>query len=216
MRTFSLALLLSLVLPLAGTAVAQQTATTAGTTTAQEVYLRPGDAVRVEIWREGELSGEFLVNVNGTITLPLLGEVKVTEIPANRLRDVLTERYRVNLRNPSINVTPLRRVNVLGEVQKPGIYGVDPTITLAGVVALAGGTTPDGDLNQIQIMREGQVIRERVGAATTLSGADIRSGDQVMVNRRSWLARNTPFVVSALLSVTSIITSIIIATSNGQ
>ncbi|HYH81748.1 MAG TPA: polysaccharide biosynthesis/export family protein [Longimicrobium sp.] len=208
MRTFSLILLLSLFLPLAEDALAQQPAGTGQ----QSVYLRPGDAVRVEIWREGELSGEFLVNVNGTITLPLLGEVKVTEIPADQLRDVLTEKYRVNLRNPSINVTPLRRVNVLGEVQKPGIYGVDPTITLAGVVALAGGTTPDGDLNQIQIMREGQVIRDRVGSAQTLTGADIRSGDQVMVNRRSWFARNTAFVVSALLSVTSIFTTIIIAT----
>ncbi|HET7233299.1 MAG TPA: polysaccharide biosynthesis/export family protein [Longimicrobium sp.] len=213
MRTFSLVLLLSLVLPLAQGAAAQGGQPPAqGVQAQQSAFLRPGDAIRVQIWREGDLSGEFPVNVNGMVTLPLLGELKLTDVPTDSLRDFLLEKYRVHLRNPSINITPLRRVNVLGEVQRPGMYAVDPTISLAGVVALAGGTTPDGDLNRIQIVREGAVIQERVGAAQTLTAADIRSGDQVMVERRGWFSRNTALVVSALISVTSIVTSIILTT----
>jgi protein involved in polysaccharide export with SLBB domain len=193
----ALALLLAL---FAGPALAQ-TATT----------LRPGDAIRVEIWREQDLSGEFLVAVDGTVTLPLLGRMRLVDIPVELIRDTLIAQYRVTLRNPSINVTPIRRVSVLGEVQKPGLYGADPTLSLAGVVALAGGSTANGNLNRIRIIRDGRVYREQVGAGETLSGADIRSGDQIVVEQRSWFARNTVFLVSAGLSLaTSIATTIII------
>lgn len=184
----------------------------AGPALAQEATLRPGDAIRVEIWREGDLSGEFPVGLDGTVTLPLLGRRRLVDIPLSAIRDTLIAQYQVHLRNPSINVTPIRRVSVLGEVQRPGLYGADPTLSLAGVVALAGGATPDGNLNRIRIIREGQVYREQVGAGETLSGADIRSGDQIVVEQRSWFSRNTVFLLSAVLSLaTSIATSIILS-----
>lgn len=198
-----LAVLLSVALPpFAGRAAAQQ----------QEATLRPGDAIRVEIWREGDLSGEFPVAVDGTVTLPLLGRKRLVDIPLPQVRDTLTALYQVHLRNPSINVTPIRRVSVLGEVQRPGLYGADPTLSLAGVVALAGGATPEGNLNRIRIVREGAVYREKVGAGETLSGADIRSGDQIVVEERSWMSRNSQFVIGALLSLaTSIATAVIVS-----
>lgn len=179
---------------------------------AQDASLRPGDAIRVEIWLEKELSGEFPVAVDGTVTLPLLGRQRLVDIPVSAVRDTLIAQYQVYLRNPSIDVTPIRRVSVLGQVQKPGLYGADPTLSLAGVVALAGGAAPDGDLNRIRIVREGVVFREKVGAGETLSGANIRSGDQIIVEQRSWLARNSQFVIGALLSLaTSIATTLIIS-----
>jgi len=177
--------------------------------TQTEPVLRPGDAIRVEIWREEDLSGDFTVAVDGTVTLPLLGRQNLTEIPLNMLRDTLTAQYRVHLRNPSINVTPIRRVTVLGQVQKPGLYGADPTIALAGLVALAGGATGDGSLDRIRIVREGQVLRERVGAGETLTSADVRSGDHIIVDQKSWFARNSTFVVSTMLTLGSIAISII-------
>lgn len=196
----ALALLLS---PFAAPAAAQQGAT-----------LRPGDAIRVEIWREKDLSGEFPVATDGTVTLPLLGRQRLVDIPLEQIRDTLIAQYRVTLRNPSIDVTPIRRVSVLGEVQKPGLYGADPTLSLAGVVALAGGATPTGNLNRIRIVRDGQVLREKVGAGETLTGADIRSGDQIVVEQRSWFARNTVFLLSAGLSLATSIATTVILTRN--
>lgn len=181
----------------------------AGAQTQTEAVLRPGDAIRVEIWREEDLSGDFTVALDGTVTLPLLGRQDLTEIPLNMLRDTLTAQYRVHLRNPSINVTPIRRVTVLGQVQKPGLYGADPTIALAGLVALAGGATGEGSLDRIRIVREGQVLRERVGAGETLTSADVRSGDHIIVDQKSWFARNSTFVVSTMLTLGSIAISII-------
>ncbi|MBA2669152.1 MAG: polysaccharide biosynthesis/export family protein, partial [Gemmatimonadetes bacterium] len=157
----------------------------------ETVTLLPGDVVRVAIWREEDLSGEFPVNENGTVIFPLLGEKPVTDIPFPELRTMLMDEYRVHLRNPSITITPLRRVNVLGEVNKPGLYEVDPTISLAGVVALAGGTNPGGDLGRIRIVRSGAVLHERVSAMSSLHSFDVRSGDQIFVDRRGWFDRNS-------------------------
>ncbi len=174
----------------------------------EALTLQPGDLIRVEIWREDDLSGEFLVDPRGVVTLPLLGELEVARIPMGMLRDTLINQYQVHLRNPSVNITPLRRINVLGEVQKPGVYSVDPTLSLAGAVALAGGATAGGDLNRIHVVRKGESAGQRVPPATQLDRVDIRSGDQILVGRRSWFDRNSTFMVSALLSVTSIVISL--------
>lgn len=176
--------------------------------TPESLTLRPGDVVRVTIWREGDLSGEFFVDEQGRLTLPLLGEIDVSGVPVRRLREMLTERYRAELRNPSIVITPLRRINVLGEVRRPGLYTLDPTVSLAEVIALAGGATEEGNLNRIRLIRGGQVIRDRVSAAESVEGVALRSGDQVIVDRRSWFERNATFVASMLISVTGIIISI--------
>ena len=207
-RLISLVLLLALALPNAA-AVAQTADATQGSLA--QITLYPGDVVRVQVYREQELNGEFLVDENGVVVLPLIGERKVTGIPVGQLRNELVEAYRVHLRNPSITITPLRRINVLGEVQKPGMYPIDPTVSLAGAIATAGGATPTGNLSRIRILRGDRVIRQRIGAAETLNDADIRSGDQIIVDRRSWFDRNSTFLVSAVLSVTSIVTTIILS-----
>jgi protein involved in polysaccharide export with SLBB domain len=174
-----------------------------------EVTLLPGDLLRVAIWREEDLSGEFLVERDGTVTLPLLGRQHVTDIPLERLQDTLIAQYRLELRNPSISITPLRRVHVMGEVAKPGLYPVDPTISLGGAIALAGGVTPAGDPRRIRVIRAGQVLRPRAGSMESLSALDVRSGDEIMVDRRGWFDRNSTFVVSALLSATSILIAVL-------
>ncbi len=173
------------------------------------VVLQPGDLLQIEIWREEDLSGEFLVNENGIVTLPLLGDRQVLGIALPALRDTLIAAYRVELRNPSISITPLRRVYVLGEVNEPGLHAVDPTVSLAGAVALAGGANQQGDLRRIRVIRDGQLILEGVAAETALSAVDIRSGDQIFVDRRSWFERNSNVLVSAVLGLTSIVISLI-------
>lgn len=173
------------------------------------VTLAPGDMIRVQIWREPELSGEFLVDQDGSVTLPLLGRRTVSGVRLEETLDALLSAYREQLRNPSIILTPLRRVYVLGEVNQPGLRLVDPTISLAGAVALAGGANPNGDLSRIRVVRQGEVVLENVAADSGLAFVDIRSGDEIFVGRRGWFDRNSTFVVSALLSVTSLIVSIL-------
>lgn len=173
------------------------------------ITLMPGDVIQVEIWREADLSGEFLIDEDGSVTLPLLGRRMVTEVPLAETRERLLGAYREELRNPSVVLTPLRRVYVLGEVNQPGLRLVDPTMSLAGAIALAGGANQTGDLRRIRVIRDGLVVHESVPADRGLALVDIRSGDEIFVGRRGWFDRNSTFVVSALLSVTSLVISIL-------
>lgn len=189
-----------------GTPPARFTATGAA---ADAALMSPGDLVRVEIWQERDLSGDFLVQPNGNVVFPLLGEQRVTGIPVGMLRDSLRVRYRRVLRNPSISITPLRRVQVLGEVVRPGVYIMDPTVSLSGLLAMASGPNQNGDVRRISILRDGRVFRPRMGAGMTLMEADVRSGDQVVVGQKSWAVRNTTFLISMIPVATATLFTIL-------
>jgi protein involved in polysaccharide export with SLBB domain len=171
--------------------------------------LYPGDVVRVAIWREPDLGGEFLVDERGVITLPMIGDQEVSGLTVGELRTRLVERFRVNLRNPSITVTPMRRVQILGEVNRPGNYTLDPTTTLAGAIAMAMGANPHGDLRRVSVVRDGQVLQTQVSASQTLATVEVRSGDQIFVGQKSWLARNSVAVITAALMIPTAVTSLI-------
>jgi protein involved in polysaccharide export with SLBB domain len=175
----------------------------------EDATLLPGDALQIQIWREPDLGGTFVLDPQGAVTLPLLGRVQVAWIPLAELREMLVELYQVELRNASIEITPLRRVYVLGEVNRPGLLALDPTVTLAGAVAMAGGANPTGDLRKLRIMRDGEVLRDRVGPEQDLMSVDIRSGDQIFVERRGWFDRNSTFVVSATIGIAGIIVQLL-------
>lgn len=175
----------------------------------ESVRLMPGDVIMLDVWREKELSGAIMVEPPGTATFPLLGVRQVVGLPFDELRDQLIVEYQQELRNPSITITPLRRIYVLGEVNQPGLYTLDPTVSLAGAVAMAGGANPQGDLRRIQVVRDGYVVLNGVSAETSIGTVTVRSGDQVFIGRRSWFDRNSTFLVSALLSVTSIVISLL-------
>jgi Periplasmic protein involved in polysaccharide export len=91
--------------------------------------LRPGDIVRLRIWREPELSGDYSVDEAGRINFPLIGLQSVTDETTESLHNRLVAAYRQSIQNLSMGVVFLRRVPVVGAVRAPGLYPVDPTMT---------------------------------------------------------------------------------------
>ena len=175
---------------------------------AQSVYvpdppLAPGDMVRLRFWQEAELSGDFPVDERGLVTLPLLGVRQVTQWPADQVKTQLIQDYSRQLRDQPAQVTMLRRVRVLGAVQTPGLYHVDPTMRIGDVLALAGGVTEDAKSDRVRILRNGRMLVTRLDASALLYG--LRSGDQIMVPRRSWIERNAAILIGAALSGVAII-----------
>lgn len=167
--------------------------------------LRPGDAVQVRVWREEDLSGRFTVDDRGIVTVPLLGERHVAGLEPAELRDNLLADYREYLQNPSIEVTVLRRINILGAVTQPGLYPVDATISLSEALGMAGGITPTGDEDDIRVVRDGRVIHRALDQATLVGAVDIRSGDQVVVGEKGWFARNPGALLGSLLGAAAVI-----------
>jgi len=198
---------------LASRLVAQTPTTVASTaqpsTTWKEQGFVPGDALVITIWREPDLSGTFLVNEDGVVTLPMLGRVPVAGITVTALRDTLTRRYARDLREPIITVEHRRRVFVLGQVKQPGLLTLDPTVSLAGAVSLAGGAGEGGDLRRLKIVRDGVVLQTQIDPDRPLGDLPLRSGDQIHVGRRGWFDRNSTFMVSVVLSTATVFAALL-------
>jgi protein involved in polysaccharide export with SLBB domain len=165
----------------------------------------PGDVLRLRIWREPDMSGDFPVDADGRVILPRLGQLDLRAIPGDSLQRLLTDKYRYYLNNPSIEILLLRRVSITGAVRNPGVYPVDPTLTVAEVISLAGGAAPDGKRDQIEIRRGGKIIAADLRNDTVLADSPIQSGDQLYVPQRAWLSRNSPWLVSALITLTAVV-----------
>lgn len=173
--------------------------------------LRPGDVIRLRIWREPDLSGEFPVNPMGTVTLPKIGEVAVADRTPAEVEATLLEEFDRYLRNPSIEITMLRRVNILGFVRAPGLYPVDPTMTLRDVLALAGGVLPNGEENRLELIRGERRLVTPVTGEMRLDDLGIRSGDQLYVPERSWMRRNANIVAGVASTIITASVSLLIA-----
>ncbi|HSE26773.1 MAG TPA: polysaccharide biosynthesis/export family protein [Gemmatimonadales bacterium] len=172
--------------------------------------LRPGDFVRVAVWREPDLSGEFQVDARGFATFPKLGPVAVATMHPDSIRPALLAAYAEYLVNPSVEVVPLRRVSVLGAVAKPGLYPVDPTMTVADAVALAGGAAADGKREVVELRRGAEVVVAKLDVVTPVSRTPLRSGDQLWVPQKSWLSRN-PWIFTSVLAAAATIGAVVIA-----
>ncbi|MBU6367144.1 MAG: SLBB domain-containing protein [Gemmatimonadetes bacterium] len=172
---------------------------------AATLQLRPGDYVRVAIWREPTLSGDVLVEEDSTSAFPLLGRRRTAGLAWRTVRDSLLAGYQRELTTTSIVVTPLRRIHVLGAVERPGSHLADLTVGVVDVVAMAGGPSEDGALDRVRVVRNGVTVSTRIGAGSSLSELDLRSGDQIIFDRRSWWDRNSVVLLTSMLSLMGVV-----------
>ena len=182
-------------------AVAQAEPEKASLKSSMNESLRPGDALKLRIWREDDLSGEFQVDPNGVAILPRLGPVRVTGLPIQALRDSLTLRYQEYLNNPSIEIIPLRRIAVIGAVKTPGVHRVDPSVTLGEAINAAGGPTSDSRRNIVELRRGSKSYRYQLDDDPAFAETPLYSGDQIYVPQRSWLSQNATWFVSTLVGI---------------
>jgi polysaccharide export outer membrane protein len=154
--------------------------------------LRPGDVVRLVVWRQEDLSGDFTVGPDSALVHPLYREVKVAGVPLpvaeERLRDFL-RRYQ---EDPRIILEPQFRVTISGEVSKPDLYTLSPDVTVAEAIAQAGGITGTGVRKKVRLLRNGEEYRLDLRHPDVgLASLPVRSGDQILVEpkRRDYFGR---------------------------
>jgi polysaccharide export outer membrane protein len=178
--------------------------------TLQGELLRPGDVLRLKVWREPEWSGDFSVDESGVAVLPRLGAVQVTTMSPDSLRRFLVDTLGRYLRNPSIEVVPLRQVQILGAVRTPGLYPVPATVSVGDAVALAGGATPEGKPDRVVLRRGGERLQINLTRDTRLAATPIRTGDELFVPQRSWVSRNAGLVAAGLSAATSVVVALLL------
>jgi polysaccharide export outer membrane protein len=152
------------------------------------VALRPGDVMKVQVFGHEDMSGEFPIDENLDVTLPVVGEFSVRGMSVADLRARVRHEIGQLYTQSLVTVTPKYRVAVLGEITKPGLYSVDPTMTVYDVLAEAGGPTHDARESRIRLLRGGQeyqvTLASQAVARATLRELGIRSGDQILVPRK--------------------------------
>lgn len=166
--------------------------------------LRPGDAIKLTIWREPDMSGEILVQEDGRAVFPRLGPVVVVDKDIASLKNELIAEYEKTLVNPSIEIIVIRRITISGEVRTPGVFKVDPSMSITDALALAGGPTPNARRDRLILYRDGRRTTVDLNEALTVQELAVESGDQIYVPQRSWLARNwvvTLTTVSTLMTL---------------
>jgi polysaccharide export outer membrane protein len=157
---------------------------------------QPGDAVRIQIWelyQEAQsnlnLTGDYPIDPEGYIIMPLLGEIKVRGLTVYELAQSLQEKLKSYLRNPYVLVRPLIRLTMQGAFNRPGSYLVDPASSYWTLVAQAGGPSSNCDLKGMSVERGGQiVIKKLLGSfekGISLEEIGIESGDQIIAPARS-------------------------------
>jgi len=154
--------------------------------------LGEGDSVRIVVFQNPDLTTETRVSERGTITFPMVGEVKVagmSPVEAEaRIAKALADGKFVLKPQVNLNVTKVRsrQVTVLGQVARPGRYALeDPTATVTDILALAGGITQTGDENITVVSREGKSrvvdLKKMVNSGDLTSNIQLGNGDTVYV-----------------------------------
>lgn len=167
--------------------------------------LVPGDRVLVRIWADSVLADSARVDASGAVVAPVVGRIPVSGLPADAAVDSLRRTYARVFRSSGVDLVPLRRTVVSGEVRRPGVYFLETSVTIREAVAIAGGLTELAAADRVSVSRGEARIAMRNWDARTDAQATIHSGDVIWVARAGWFQRNALSLVSAagvLLSVT--------------
>lgn len=141
--------------------------------------LGAGDKLKITVFGEADLSGTFLVNEEGFISMPLIGGIKAKGMTITAVRNDITEKLADGyLVNPSvaIEVAEFRPVYVMGEVKLPGSYSFVADMSVRNAVAIAGGFTYRANQKSITVMRQddqGQSYKTELGPDDKMLPGDI-------------------------------------------
>jgi polysaccharide export outer membrane protein len=155
-----------------------------GVAATSDYKLGPNDRTRIIVYGQPSLTGEFVLDGNGVLAFPLIGNVDARGMTPSELQTTITQRLDKDwVRNPSVSVevSTRRPFYVVGEVQKPGSYPYVTDMNVLNAIATAGGETYRANMHDFWIKRKvnGRVVRVEANQESTL-----HPGDTVVVRER--------------------------------
>jgi polysaccharide export outer membrane protein len=134
----------------------------------QEYVIGASDVLRISVWRNPDLSGEAIVRPDGTITLPLVGDLRAAGRTPGQIRAEITQRLGAFIKDESAIVTVAvaiinsYRFTVSGNVEHPGTYASTHIVTVTEAIALAGGANRFADAEASIIIRSDEKGTRRI------------------------------------------------------
>lgn len=164
--------------PASGAAASSDTGTSSGYT------LGSGDKVRVNVFGQADLAGEYVVDGAGFVQLPLIGQTKAAGLTVLEFQKEVTTKFAGGyLINPSVDVEVItyRPFYIIGEVKTPGQYGYINGMSILNAIALAGGYTDRADKSEVYVRRNGASKEIELPADETTK---VNPGDILRVSER--------------------------------
>lgn len=162
-------------------------AATASTRVTDDEYtLSAGDKIRVIVFGEETLTGEYVITSGGNLSFPLVGNLRATDKTVEQLQTALAAALAdgyVNNPRVSIQVISFRPFYILGEVNRPGEYPVSTGLTLQQAVASAGGYTYRANLKRAYLKRANETT-ERLLDLRNGAPVVIHAGDTIRIGER--------------------------------
>jgi protein involved in polysaccharide export with SLBB domain len=121
--------------------------------------LAPGEKINVIVYGEASLTGNYLIDPSGYVSLPLAGSLKAAGLTPDQLQRDLEKQFSSKyLTNPkvTVEVVEFRPFYILGEVEKPGAYPYTGGLTVLSAIAIAGGTTYRAKTSEALIQHLGE------------------------------------------------------------
>lgn len=156
----------------------------ADTRVIEEYRLGVADKVRVTVFGEAALTGEFLVGGNGKISMPLIGETQASGLTIAQFQDEVATALRdgfITEPRVSAEILTYRPFYILGEVSTPGEYPYTNNLTVLNAVATAGGFTYRADNRRVFIKRSIGDAEEEFPLTTTTR---VAPGDTIRIRER--------------------------------
>jgi len=173
-----------------------------------------GDRVLLLVEGEQELSDTFAVAMGPALLLPVVGEIPLKGVLRSELEDHIREHLKRFYRDPVVRARALIRIEVAGEVERPGFYVLAPETPVTDVLMLAGGMTREAAQRSIRVERGDETIwgaealRQAIIEARTLDQLSVRAGDRLVVPRQRSLGFGEMLRVAAFVlpSVVTLVT----------
>lgn len=167
----------------AGERIAATTASASNGEVHGGYILATGDSLRVNVFDEASLTGDYEIGLDGNLSLPLIEMIPATGRTADAVAAIIADRLQrggyVLTPKVSVEVTKHRPFYILGEVKTPGKYPYDGSMTLSQAVAMAGGYTPRANKRSIILQRQDWPESRRI----RLDGSTLRitPGDTITI-----------------------------------
>jgi polysaccharide export outer membrane protein len=146
--------------------------------------LQPGEKIKVTVFGEDRLSGEYEIDPAGNVSLPLAGTIKAAGLSQREFELALTKKFQGEyLRDPkvTVEVSNFRPFYILGEVAKPGEYPFKGGLNVLSAIALAGGSSYRASRSSVMIQHAGESGFREYPLSPTIP---ILPGDLVRVPER--------------------------------
>ncbi len=123
-----------------------------------QYIIGPEDILKINVWKEPELSLSVPVRADGKISMPLIHDVPVVGLTPIELKEEITKRLSKFVENPTVSVI-VEEINslkifIVGNVNQPGVYEIDREINVLQAISMAGGFTEWAKKSKIKIFRK--------------------------------------------------------------